>query len=204
TRTHLAAEVERLALPPFNAYLIQGLLPYRVTSGLLTGRSEITLERSQLEVDNRVVLSRLGLVKGGEPDPIERDIGVPLTLALARRPDRARPGLASRARLCRARRDGAGRPRLHRGRAGALRARRRSSSRAAARVPARAARGTAAAAARRARSGPARGGPEARAGSRKRAPRPGRRPRSSRVGQPHRRSAGRARARLCRSDATGR
>ncbi len=83
TRTQLVAEVERLALPPFNAYLAGGNAPYTVSSGLLSGRSEIVLDRSQLEVDNSVVLSRLGLAGGEGPDFVEREVGVPLTLALA-------------------------------------------------------------------------------------------------------------------------
>jgi len=80
SRTHLVAEVERLDLPPFNAYLA-GAAPYTVSSGALSARSEITLDRSQLEVDNHVVLSRLGLA-GGD-DYAQRELGVPLTLALA-------------------------------------------------------------------------------------------------------------------------
>lgn len=80
TRTRLVTEVDRLDLPPFNAYLA-GAAPYTVSSGALSARSEITLDRSQLDVDNHVVLSRLGLV-GGE-DYAQRELGVPLTLALA-------------------------------------------------------------------------------------------------------------------------
>jgi hypothetical protein len=81
-RTRLVAEVERLALPPFNAYLA-GAAPYTVSSGTLSGRSEITLDRSQLDVDNHVVLSRFGLAGGRDGDFIEREVGIPLTLALA-------------------------------------------------------------------------------------------------------------------------
>ena len=81
-RTHLVAQVERLALRPFNAYL-EGASPYTVSSGTVSGKSEITLERSELEVNNQVVLSRLGL--SGEPgeDFVKRQLGIPLTLALA-------------------------------------------------------------------------------------------------------------------------
>jgi len=81
-RTHLVAQVERLALPPFNAYL-EGASPYTVSSGAVSGKSEITLERSELEVNNQVVLSRLGL--SGEPgeDFVKHQLGIPLTLALA-------------------------------------------------------------------------------------------------------------------------
>jgi uncharacterized protein DUF748 len=82
SRTHLVAEVERLDLPPFNAYLA-GAAPYTVSSGALNARSEITLDRSQLDVDNHVVLSRLGLAGGGGQDFAQRELGVPLTLALA-------------------------------------------------------------------------------------------------------------------------
>src|SRR5690242_1433763 len=46
TRTELVAEVERLALPPFNAYLAEGNAPYVVASGLVSGRSTVVLERS--------------------------------------------------------------------------------------------------------------------------------------------------------------
>src|SRR5439155_1440175 len=76
------APVERLALPPFNAYL-EGASPYTLSSGSVSGKSEITLERSELEVNNQVVLSRLGL--NGEPgeDFVKRQLGIPLTLALA-------------------------------------------------------------------------------------------------------------------------
>jgi hypothetical protein len=81
-RTQLVAKVERLDLLPFNAYL-QGAAPYTVASGSVTGRSEITLERSQLEVNNEVVLSRLGLAGGGGDDFVKREVGIPLTLALA-------------------------------------------------------------------------------------------------------------------------
>jgi hypothetical protein len=49
----------------------------------VTGRSEITLERSQLEVNNEVVLSRLGLAGGGDEDFVKREVGIPLTLAVA-------------------------------------------------------------------------------------------------------------------------
>src|SRR5579862_3853202 len=83
TRTELVAEVERLALPPFNAYLAEGNAPYVVASGLVSGRSTVVLERSQLEVDNQVVLSRLGLGGSVGPDFVQRDVGIPLTLALA-------------------------------------------------------------------------------------------------------------------------
>jgi len=81
-RTHLVAKVERLALPPFNAYL-EGASPYTLSSGSVSGKSEITLERSELEVNNQVVLSRLGL--NGEPGEefVKRQLGIPLTLALA-------------------------------------------------------------------------------------------------------------------------
>jgi len=82
SRTHLVAEVERLDLPPFNAYLA-GAAPYTVSSGALSARSEITLDRSQLDVDNHVVLSRLGLTGGRGEDFTQRELGVPLTLALA-------------------------------------------------------------------------------------------------------------------------
>jgi len=82
TRTHLVANVERLALPPFNAYL-EGASPYTVTGGAVSGRSEITLERSELEVNNQVVLSRLGLSGAPGEDFVKRQVGIPLTLALA-------------------------------------------------------------------------------------------------------------------------
>ncbi|HJQ83230.1 MAG TPA: DUF748 domain-containing protein, partial [Candidatus Binatia bacterium] len=82
TRTRLVADVERLALPPFNAYL-EGASPYVVSSGLLSGRSEVVLARSQLEVNNRVVLSRLKLGGGSGNDLVQQEIGIPLTLALA-------------------------------------------------------------------------------------------------------------------------
>ncbi len=81
-RTKLIAEVERLALPPFNAYL-EGVSQYTVSSGAISGRSEIVLDRSQLEATNRIVLSRLGLTGGAGQDIVERELGVPLTLALA-------------------------------------------------------------------------------------------------------------------------
>jgi hypothetical protein len=80
-RTRLLAELERLPLRPFNTYLA-AILPYSVSSGVVSGRSEIVLDRSELDVDNRIVLSHLGL-KGSGEDTIERELGVPLTLALA-------------------------------------------------------------------------------------------------------------------------
>ena len=82
TRTHLVAEVERLALPPLNAYL-EGASPYTLSSGAVSGRSEITLERSELEVNNQVVLSRLGVRSEPGEDFMKRQLGIPLTLALA-------------------------------------------------------------------------------------------------------------------------
>jgi hypothetical protein len=82
TRTQLVAEVERLALPPFNAYL-SGTAPYTVTGGAISGRSEIVLDRSELEVNNRIVLSRLGLGGAAGPDFVKRELGIPLTLAIA-------------------------------------------------------------------------------------------------------------------------
>jgi len=82
SRTHLVGEVERLALPPFNAYL-GGTSSYTVSSGVVSGRSEITLERSELEVNNQVVLSRLGLSGNPGDDFAKRQLGIPLTLALA-------------------------------------------------------------------------------------------------------------------------
>ena len=45
--------------------------------------SEITLDRSELDVDNRIVLSRFGLGGSVEEDFLERELGIPLTLALA-------------------------------------------------------------------------------------------------------------------------
>ena len=81
-RARVVAEVDRLDLLPFNAYL-QGAAPYIVASGLLTLRSEITLDRSQLEVNNHVVLSRFGLAGGEGDDFVKREVGIPLTLALA-------------------------------------------------------------------------------------------------------------------------
>jgi len=74
--------VERLDLLPFNAYLL-GASPYTISSGAVTGRSEITLDRSQLEVNNHVVLSRLGLAGSEDQDFVKREVGIPLTLALA-------------------------------------------------------------------------------------------------------------------------
>jgi hypothetical protein len=81
-RTRLHAEVERLDLLPFNAYL-QGASPYTVSSGAVSGRSDITLDRSQLDVNNDVVLSRLGLSGAEDEDFVKREVGIPLTLALA-------------------------------------------------------------------------------------------------------------------------
>src|SRR6185503_12094040 len=81
-RTHLVAEVQKLALSPFNPYL-QGAAPYTVSSGTISAQSEIVLERSELEVQNRVVLSRLGLKGTTGDDFVQREVGVPLTLALA-------------------------------------------------------------------------------------------------------------------------
>jgi hypothetical protein len=80
--THLVAEVDRLALPPFNAYL-EGAAPYTLSSGAVSGRSEIHLARSELEVNNRIVLSRLGLGGGTDDDFVRREVGIPLSLALA-------------------------------------------------------------------------------------------------------------------------
>ncbi len=81
-KTRLTADVEHVSLPPFNAYLAP-VIDYLVSSGALTAHSEITLERSQLEVDNRIVVSRLGLGSGSENDLAKREVGIPLTLAIA-------------------------------------------------------------------------------------------------------------------------
>ena len=81
-RTRLVADIEKLSLPPFNPYL-EGTAPYTLSSGTVSAHSEIVLERSQLEVQNRVVLSRLGLKGTAGQDFIQREVGVPLTLALA-------------------------------------------------------------------------------------------------------------------------
>jgi hypothetical protein len=81
-RTHLVAEVQQLALTPFNPYLREAA-PYTVSSGTISAESEIVLERSELEVQNRVVLSRLGLKGTTGDDFVQREVGVPLTLALA-------------------------------------------------------------------------------------------------------------------------
>ena len=82
SRTRLVAEVDRLDLLPFNAYLA-GAAPYVVSSGAVNVRSEITFERSQLEVNNQIVLSRLGLSGTEGEDFVKRELGIPLTLALA-------------------------------------------------------------------------------------------------------------------------
>jgi hypothetical protein len=82
SRTELRATVDRLALPPFNAYLAGGA-PYTVESGSVTARSEIVLERSELAVTNQVVLARLGLRSTTRSDFLAQEIGVPLTLAVS-------------------------------------------------------------------------------------------------------------------------
>src|SRR6185436_9250848 len=68
--------------PPFNAYLAS-TAPYTVSAGAVSGKSQVVLERSELDVDNSIVLSRLGLRRSSEDDLIGREIGIPLTLALA-------------------------------------------------------------------------------------------------------------------------
>jgi hypothetical protein len=80
-RTELRVDAKQVALPPFNAYL-QDVSSYAVSSGLAEVQSEIVIERSALEATNRVVLSRLGVQTGGRDD-LERQIGLPLTLAIA-------------------------------------------------------------------------------------------------------------------------
>ncbi|HYV57143.1 MAG TPA: DUF748 domain-containing protein, partial [Candidatus Nitrosopolaris sp.] len=80
-RTEVTANVERLALPPFNAYL-QSAADYAVSSGAVSVQSEIVLDRSALEVNNQVVLSRLGIQGTGEDDFVQRQLGIPLTIAL--------------------------------------------------------------------------------------------------------------------------
>jgi len=54
-RTHLVAQVERLALPP--SMPTSRVRPVHRVLGAVSGKSEITLERSELEVNNQVVLS---------------------------------------------------------------------------------------------------------------------------------------------------
>jgi hypothetical protein len=81
-RTRVHATVQRLALRPFNAYLA-GTSGYSVSSGAVDLDTEVVLERSQLEVTNRVVLSHFGIAGSGGEDPIARDVGIPLTLAIA-------------------------------------------------------------------------------------------------------------------------
>ena len=82
TKTHLRADVKEVALTPFNVYL-EPVSQYSVSSGTLTLHSEITLERAQLDVDNRIVLSRFGLGGSAEEDFLQRELGIPLTLAVA-------------------------------------------------------------------------------------------------------------------------
>jgi hypothetical protein len=80
--TRIRAAVERLALRPFNPYL-EARSAFSVSSGLLTADSEVVLDRSQLEVTNRLVLSRLGLRSTGGQDVLQPQLGIPLTLAIA-------------------------------------------------------------------------------------------------------------------------
>ena len=82
SKTHLRGDVKEVALTPFNVYL-EPVSQYSVSSGALTLHSEITLERSQLDVDNRIVLSSFGLGGTAEEDFLKRELGIPLTLAVA-------------------------------------------------------------------------------------------------------------------------
>ena len=82
TTTRLRADVKEVPLQPFNPYL-EPASQYSVSSGRLTMHSEITLDRAQLDVDNRVVLSRFGLGSSAEEDFLKRELGIPLTLAVA-------------------------------------------------------------------------------------------------------------------------
>jgi hypothetical protein len=81
TKTELHLELDRVALPPFNAYLTP-VSTYAVSSGVASTKTELVLDRSELEVSSRIVLSRLGLAAGGE-DFVGRELGIPITLALA-------------------------------------------------------------------------------------------------------------------------
>jgi Domain of Unknown Function (DUF748) len=80
-RTEVTVNVERLALPPFNAYL-QSAADYAVSSGAVSVQSQIVLDRSALEVNNQVVLSRLGIRGTDQDDFVQRQLGIPLTIAL--------------------------------------------------------------------------------------------------------------------------
>src|SRR5262249_38181055 len=46
-------------------------------------KSEIVLDRSELEVNNQVVLSRLGVHGHGQDDFVQQQLGIPLTVAIA-------------------------------------------------------------------------------------------------------------------------
>ena len=78
---HATSQVEQLHLPPLNPY-VSPALAYTLDSGLLTMTSEIDISRASFRASNDLVLSRLGLSPAGD-DFFARDLGVPLTIALA-------------------------------------------------------------------------------------------------------------------------
>jgi hypothetical protein len=79
--TRLKAAVEQMRLVPLNAYL-EPALRYEITSGVARIDSTIVLQDAALHADNDVVLSRFGMVGAGDA-AFERELGVPLTVALA-------------------------------------------------------------------------------------------------------------------------
>jgi hypothetical protein len=78
---HATSQVQQFHLPPLNPY-VSPALAYTLDSGLMTMTSEIDISRESFRASNDLVLSRLGLSPAGD-DVFARDLGVPLTIALA-------------------------------------------------------------------------------------------------------------------------
>src|SRR6185295_2186482 len=73
--------VERLRLVPLNAYLTS-LLHYTITSGTARIDSNVTIDGTQVDASNDLVLSHLGIAAAGD-DPLRPELGAPLSVALA-------------------------------------------------------------------------------------------------------------------------
>ena len=79
--TTFTLSVDRLLLPPLNAYLAPAL-GYEVKTGLARITSDVRFNGTTLAADNDVVLSRFAMRAAGQ-DTVEAQIGVPLSVALA-------------------------------------------------------------------------------------------------------------------------
>jgi hypothetical protein len=77
----LSIRAAQVRLAPLSAYL-GPVLGYQVTSGVARVESRVRVQGAELHASNDVVLSRLALAGSGE-DALQRELGAPLSVALA-------------------------------------------------------------------------------------------------------------------------